>query len=62
MPLESSPEAPLPVRSVARAIGAWVDRLGRIWVEGQVTQISARGATCFLTLRDPVGGEHDDRP
>jgi len=54
VPLESSPEAPLPVRSVARAIGAWVDRLGRIWVEGQVTQISARGATCFLTLRDPA--------
>ena len=54
MPLESTAESPLPVRTVARAIGDWVGRLGRVWVEGQVTQISARSATAFLTLRDPV--------
>ena len=54
MPLESTAESPLPVRTVARAIGDWVGRLGRVWVEGQVTQISSRSATAFLTLRDPV--------
>jgi exodeoxyribonuclease VII large subunit len=51
---QSSPEAPLPVRTVARLIGEWVNRLGRVWVEGQVTQVGGRGATVFLTLRDPV--------
>lgn len=52
--LESSPEAPLPVRTVARAIGEWIGRLGRVWVEGQVTQLTMRSgqATCFLVLRD----------
>ena len=44
----------MPVRTVARHIGEWVNRLGRVWVEGQVTQIGGRGATAFLTLRDPV--------
>ena len=54
MPLESSPEQPVPVRTVARAIADWVGRLGRIWVEGQITQLTRRPgqATCFLVLRD----------
>lgn len=51
-----TPEAPWPVRTVARKISAWIDRLGAVWVEGQLTQVSARAgtATAFLTLRDPV--------
>jgi exodeoxyribonuclease VII large subunit len=54
--LETSAEAPVAVRTVARLIGSWVARLGRVWVEGQVTEISRRpgAATVFLTLRDPV--------
>ncbi|MDQ6650833.1 MAG: exodeoxyribonuclease VII large subunit [Actinomycetota bacterium] len=56
MGLTSSAEQPLPVRTVARTISDWVGRLGRIWVEGQVTEVSRRpgAATVFLTLRDPV--------
>lgn len=56
MPLESSPERALPVRSVSKAIADWVGRLGRVWVEGQVTELSRRPGmgTVFLTLRDPV--------
>ncbi len=50
----SSPETPLPVRTVSRLIGEWVGRLGRVWVEGQVTQVSGRSGTVFVTLRDPV--------
>jgi exodeoxyribonuclease VII large subunit len=44
------------VRTVARKIADWIGRLGEVWVEGQVTQLSRRGnaATVFLTLRDPV--------
>jgi len=52
--LANSAEAPLPVRTVARSIAEWVGRLGRVWVEGQVTQLNRRPGTIFLTLRDPV--------
>ncbi len=49
----SSPEAPWPVRTVARKVAEWIGRLGEVWVEGQVAQLSRRGAgTVFLTLRD----------
>ena len=54
MSLANSAEAPLPVRTVARSIAEWVGRLGRVWVEGQVTQLNRRPGTIFLTLRDPV--------
>ncbi|RKT83390.1 exodeoxyribonuclease VII large subunit [Saccharopolyspora antimicrobica] len=51
----TSPEEPWPVRTVARKIAEWINRLGSIWVEGQITQISLRpgAATAFLQLRDP---------
>jgi exodeoxyribonuclease VII large subunit len=56
MALTSTAEQPLPVRTVARAIYEWVGRLGRVWVEGQITEISRRPGmnVVFLTLRDPV--------
>ncbi|WP_018502159.1 exodeoxyribonuclease VII large subunit [Parafrankia discariae] len=56
MPLTSTPDEPLPVRTISRAMGDWISRLGRVWVEGQVTEISRRPGlnTVFLTLRDPV--------
>ncbi|HWG93107.1 MAG TPA: exodeoxyribonuclease VII large subunit [Mycobacteriales bacterium] len=44
----------MPVRTVARHLAEWVARLGRVWVEGQVTQLNVRPGTAFLTLRDPV--------
>src|SRR5207248_455851 len=54
MPLESTPESPLPVRTVARSLADWIGRLGRVWVEGQVTQVNNRGGAtrCFFVLRD----------
>ena len=52
--LANSAEQPLPVRTVARSIAEWVDRLGRVWVEGQVTQVNRRSGTAYLVLRDPV--------
>ncbi|MFI6863840.1 exodeoxyribonuclease VII large subunit [Streptomyces sp. NPDC050421] len=55
MALQTSPEAPLPVGDVSRLIGGWIDRLGSVWVEGQITQLSRRpgAGVVFLTLRDP---------
>ena len=56
MAIETSPEHPAPVRQITQAIGQWVERLGAVWVEGQVTQISRRGGMniVFLTLRDKL--------
>lgn len=56
MALETSLESPAPVRQIANAIAGWVDRLGPVWVEGQIAQISRRTGmqTVFMTLRDTV--------
>ncbi|KII00634.1 exodeoxyribonuclease VII large subunit [Streptomonospora alba] len=54
MGMESSAESPQPVRVVMQAVGGWIGRLGKIWVEGQVAEMSRRGGTVFMTLRDPV--------
>lgn len=51
----STSEEPWPVRVVSQKIGSWIARLGWVWVDGQVAQISRRPgtSTVFLTLRDP---------
>src|ERR1700760_2667628 len=54
MALETSAEAPVPVRTVLQAVGGWISRLGRIWVEGQIAECKKRGNTVFVTLRDPL--------
>jgi exodeoxyribonuclease VII large subunit len=54
VPLETSEESPVPVRTVLRLVGDWIGRLGRVWVEGQIAELTRRGATAFLVLRDPV--------
>ncbi len=52
---QSSPEQPWPVRVVSQKISAWIGKLGWVWLDGQVAQLSRRpgAATVFLTLRDP---------
>ncbi len=52
----TSAEHPWPVRTVAQKIAGWVAKLGEVWVEGQVAQISVRPGlpTVYLTLRDPA--------
>ncbi|MFJ8952210.1 exodeoxyribonuclease VII large subunit [Streptomyces sp. NPDC102381] len=54
MAVNTSADAPLPVGQVSRLIGGWIDRLGAVWVEGQITQLSRRpgASVVFLTLRD----------
>lgn len=54
MAMETTAEAPVPVRTVLQAVGGWIGKLGRIWVEGQITELNARGGTVYMTLRDPV--------
>ncbi len=56
MALETSYEKPVPVRVIAQAVSGYVDRLGPVWVEGQVAQLTRRPttSTVFVVLRDPV--------
>lgn len=56
MALETSPEHPAPVRQIVGAIAGWVDRLGSVWVEGQVIGLSrpAGSGTDFIKLRDKL--------
>ena len=56
MAIQTSPEHPAPVRQIASAIAGWIDRLGAVWVEGQIAQLNRRQGmnTVFLTLRDTV--------
>lgn len=51
----STPDEPWPVRVVSQKISGWIAKLGWVWVDGQVAQISRRpgASTVFLTLRDP---------
>ena len=57
MALQTSPEHPAPVRQIATLIAGYIDRLGAVWVEGQIAQLNRRQGmnTVFLTLRDPLG-------
>jgi exodeoxyribonuclease VII large subunit len=54
MPLESSPEHPVPLGRVMSMVRQWIDRLGPIWVEAQLIEINRRAGTSsiFLTFRD----------
>ncbi|MDP9444850.1 MAG: exodeoxyribonuclease VII large subunit, partial [Actinomycetota bacterium] len=54
MAIETSAERPAPVRQIANALSAWINRLGWVWVEGQIAQLTRRPGTqtVFLTLRD----------
>lgn len=56
MALETSATSPAPVRQIANLVSQYVDRLGAVWVEGQIAQVSRRPGlnTVFMTLRDPV--------
>lgn len=55
MALQTSFEHPVPVSALSGMIGDWIERLGSVWVEGQITQLSRRpgAGLVFLTLRDP---------
>ncbi|WP_083972670.1 exodeoxyribonuclease VII large subunit [Actinoplanes awajinensis] len=55
-PPKSTADEPWPVRVVSQKVGAWIAKLGWVWVDGQVAQISRRAGSgvVFLTLRDPA--------
>lgn len=51
-----SADNPYPVRGVAIRVAGWIDKLGAVWVEGQIAQLTLRpnSNTAWITLRDPA--------
>ena len=50
---ETSSESPAPVRVVTEAIKDYIDRLGPIWIEGEISELNERsGGMAFMRLRD----------
>jgi exodeoxyribonuclease VII large subunit len=50
---ETSSESPAPVRVVSEAIKEYVERLGPIWIEGEISELNERsGGMAFMRLRD----------
>lgn len=54
MTAENSAESPTPVRVIAERLAEYIDRLGTVWVEGQVAQFRPRPGAGYqyFTLRD----------
>ncbi len=50
---ETSSDSPAPVRVVSEAIKEYVERLGPIWIEGEISELNERsGGMAFMRLRD----------
>lgn len=49
-----SPDNPWPVRAVATRVAKYIDRLGMVWIEGQLTELKLRQNTAWMVLRDPA--------
>lgn len=47
-----SADNPWPVRAVATRLAKYIDRLGTVWVEGQITELKVRQSTAWMVLRD----------
>ncbi|MDA8579754.1 exodeoxyribonuclease VII large subunit [Pontimonas sp.] len=49
---DSSPEAPWPVAKLSELLGGYIERLGSVWVEGEITQWGESGGNVYGKLRD----------
>ena len=55
MTIESAPstvDAPWPVALLSAKIKGWIDRLGAVWVEGEITQWGLSGGNVYGKLKD----------
>ena len=50
--LETSAESPAPVRVISENLKDYLDRLGPIWIEGEISEINERTGMAFMRLRD----------
>lgn len=52
MALETTPDSPAPLRQVSQLMSGYIARLGAVWIEAEIAQLTRRPGICFLTLRD----------
>ena len=54
MSLTHSEDSPLSVVQVNKAVADWIGKLGTVWVEGQLSQVTLRpgSSIVFMRLRD----------
>ena len=54
MAMETSPESPAAVRTIARSLADWINKLGAVWIDGQVAEYRQRPGARFhyFVLRD----------
>ena len=50
----NSADHPWPVRAVSTRVADYIDKLGRVWVEGEIAQLTMRPTVAFIALRDPA--------
>ena len=50
--LENSEETPAPVRVISELIKGYIDQLGPIWIEGELSEIKTRRDFTYMVLRD----------
>ena len=48
----SSEHSPWRVSQLSKSLKDWIEKLGRVWVEGELQQIQLRGTNLFGSLRD----------
>jgi exodeoxyribonuclease VII large subunit len=48
----SSEQAPWSVAQLSGVLKDWIEKLGTLWVEGEIAQISRQGTRVFGELRD----------
>ncbi len=50
--MQPTAEQPMQVREVSEGIKGWLDKLGTVWVEGELTSYQIRGGHAYAKLRD----------
>jgi exodeoxyribonuclease VII large subunit len=48
----ATPDAPWPVAVLATKLKGWIDKLGTVWAEGEITQWGVSGANVYGKLKD----------
>jgi len=48
----SSEHSPWQVSKLSKSLKDWIEKLGRVWVEGELQQLQVRGSNVFGSLRD----------
>lgn len=48
----ATPEHPWPVSVMSQKVREWIERLGTVWVEGEITQWSVSGGNVYGKLKD----------